>query len=162
MTVGLILLFGGYIVGADWTSFDGGFAPNEVQEPLEEPRKTFTDTESEFEAGLAPFVVLNPTTGEASTSETNEVVMIVRKFKFIPDTIHVKKGDIVRIKIASGDYETAHSFAIDEYGIYEQIPAGKDRAEMNIITFTADKAGKFTYYCNGYGHSETGTLFVTE
>jgi len=73
--------------------------------------------------------------------------------------ITVKKGDKVRIKITvtSG----MHDFKIDEYNVYADTQLNKE----SVVEFTADKAGKFIYYCTKPGHRENGhwgTLTVTE
>lgn len=73
--------------------------------------------------------------------------------------ITVKKGDKVRIKITvtSG----MHDFKIDEYGVYADTQLNKE----SVVEFTADKTGKFVYYCTKPGHRENGqwgTLTVTE
>ena len=73
--------------------------------------------------------------------------------------ITVKKGDKVRVKITvtSG----MHDFKIDEYGVYADTQLNKE----SVVEFTADKVGKFIYYCTKPGHRENGhwgTLTVTE
>jgi heme/copper-type cytochrome/quinol oxidase subunit 2 len=64
--------------------------------------------------------------------------------------ISVNKGDRVRIKVTNT--KGTHDFNIDEYGIREATPLGKEV----VIEFTADKAGEFTYYCSMPGHRQAG------
>ncbi|MFH1786450.1 MAG: cupredoxin domain-containing protein [archaeon] len=171
MTVGLLVLFGGYVKGFDFGAFPtvDGFGSGVELKASDQPsaqvedKKTFAEIESEFGASQpAPFVVLASGNEPDEAASAGETLLLIRKFRFTPDRIRVSMGDIVRLKIASGDYNTAHSFALDEYGVYVQVPAGKDRMDMTVVEFKADNAGTFTYYCNEFGHSEKGTLVVTE
>lgn len=66
--------------------------------------------------------------------------------------ISVNKGDRVRIKVTNT--KGTHDFNIDEYGIREATPLGKEA----VIEFTADKAGEFEYYCSMPGHRQAGQL----
>lgn len=81
-------------------------------------------------------------------------------FKFAPNRIEVKKGDTVEIvfKNTTG----FHDFVIDEFDARtSQIQAG----QTETITFVADKAGSFEYYCSVGTHRQMGmkgTLVVTE
>jgi len=70
--------------------------------------------------------------------------------RFSIKEITVKKGDSVKINVTvtSG----AHNFNIDEYNIHENTPLD----EQVTIEFTADKAGKFIYYCSMPGHRGNG------
>ena len=84
--------------------------------------------------------------------------MTAKKFEFSPSTITVNKGDKVKIKITSTDVN--HGFAIPEYGVSQKVDFGK----TEVIEFTADKSGEFTFFCNvfcGSGHKEMkGKLIV--
>ena len=64
-------------------------------------------------------------------------------------TITVQLGQRVIIQLRSLDI--THGFAIDAYNINAYIPPG----QTVIISFEANRAGNFTYYCNvfcGIGH----------
>lgn len=71
-----------------------------------------------------------------------------------PDNVTVHKGDKVRIILTNTDKKTAmtndpapmHGFIINEYGLQTNwgVPEGKSV----VFEFTADKAGKFAYYCS--------------
>lgn len=81
------------------------------------------------------------------------------KPQFAPNTLTVKKGDFVRIKITVT--KGMHDFKLDEFGIYAATPLNQE----TLVEFTADKAGTFIYYCNQPGHRELGhwgTLTVVE
>lgn len=72
--------------------------------------------------------------------------------------INVTQGTRVVLHATSAD--VTHGFAIEGYGINEEIPAG----EVVTIEFVADKPGDFTIYCTvfcGSGHPQhKGTLHV--
>lgn len=102
-----------------------------------------------------------------STDEVKEVTMTSYASvidegpgpRFSTKEITVKKGDKVKINVTvtSG----THNFNIDEYDIHEETPLN----EQVTIEFTADKAGKFIYYCSKPGHrmfGHWGVLNVVE
>ncbi len=62
-----------------------------------------------------------------------------------PDTITVKKGETVRLKIMSID--VTHGFAITGYNVST---GAINVGESETVEFVADKAGTFTFYCTVY------------
>lgn len=80
-------------------------------------------------------------------------------FSFTPKTITVKKGDKVTIDFKNT--QGFHNLTIDEYQVKTStISAGKDEK----VSFVADKAGTFQYYCAVANHRAMGmwgTLTVT-
>ncbi len=97
----------------------------------------------------------NQNTGTGNTVEIN---MRAFQWGFDPSTIEVNKGDRVKLHITSEDVE--HGFAISEFGVNANIPAG----QSTDVEFVADKAGTFRFFCSvfcGAGHSDmTGQLIV--
>lgn len=82
-------------------------------------------------------------------------------FAFAPSTMTVKKGDTVTVTFKNT--EGFHDFVIDELSgaTTSRIKGG----EEETITFVADKAGVFEYYCSVGEHRAmgmVGTLTVTE
>lgn len=82
-------------------------------------------------------------------------------FAFAPSTMTVKKGDTVTITFKNSD--GFHDLVIDELSgaTTSRIKGG----EEETITFVADKAGTFEYYCSVGEHRAmgmVGTLTVTE
>ena len=105
---------------------------------------------------------------EASTSDgmiknnENKVVINVegKNFSFSPNSIKVKKGDIVTINFKSvGGF---HDFVIDDFNVAtKQVQTG----EESSVTFIADKDGDFEFYCSVGKHREmgmVGTLVVED
>lgn len=87
------------------------------------------------------------------------IEVIGQNFSFAPVIISVKKGDKVTVNFKSA--EGFHDFVIDEFNVKtETIGTGKTAT----VSFTADKAGTFEYYCSVGNHRATGmkgTLTVT-
>ncbi len=79
-------------------------------------------------------------------------------FYFTPNTIKVKKGDTVKIIFKNDG--GMHDFVIDEYHVAtSRIGTGAEQT----VTFVADKAGSFEYYCSVGSHRQMGmkgTLIV--
>lgn len=103
------------------------------------------------------------TTADATASQTSDAkVFNVEAFQFsyTPATIEVKKGDTVTLKLSTRD--VPHSLAITDYNV--NVQAYPDAPGEQ--TFTADKAGEFTWRCKtpcGAGHTGmTGKLMVRE
>lgn len=83
------------------------------------------------------------------------------QWKWEPAEIHVKAGDLVKLKIFNEDnYD--HGFAIEAFGINKRLFPRRETQ----IEFIASRAGSFGFYCSvpcGQGHYEqVGTLFVEE
>ena len=95
-----------------------------------------------------------PFTGKAVTKEASlevlseevleEVItknLLVRDGEFVPNTVVVKKGDMVRlILLNQGPHE--HSFILDELDISKTLPLGTSTE----VIFTAEKQGVFEFY----------------
>lgn len=94
--------------------------------------------------------------GEAKTTTTpativKEFIVEGFNFKFSPSEIRVKKGDTVKIVFKNtGGF---HDWVVDEF-------SAKTKAlkapEEETITFVADKAGTFEYYCSIGSHRQMG------
>src|SRR6476660_397039 len=107
-------------------------------------------------AGLAAATVV---IGSGAPKE-KVIKLTAKKFEYSPAEITVKKGEPVVIEVSSEDVK--HGFSLPDFGIRTDIKPGS----VNRITFTPDKAGRFTFACDvfcGAGHEEmSGTLIVTE
>jgi cytochrome c oxidase subunit 2 len=91
--------------------------------------------------------------------QPHEIKMIARKFVFVPNSITVQKGELVRLVITSEDVD--HGIAIKEFDVDQIIKA----KQTKVVEFTADKEGKFEFFCSvfcGDGHPDmVGELIVT-
>ena len=82
------------------------------------------------------------------------------KDAFSPDTVIVKKGDIIDLEITAVNKD--YDFTQPDYGFYS-IPLPKGTATK--IQFQALNAGKFTFYCTscgGPGKGPVGYVTITE
>ena len=74
--------------------------------------------------------------------------------------IEVSKGDLVVFKLTSSD--VVHGFSLKDFEVY--LTDGIEPGKATYVTFTADKAGTFTFSCNaicGDMHQNMqGTLIV--
>ena len=101
---------------------------------------------------IAGFFIAKNFTGNVIKSDAKEFTIEAFRFGYSPDTITVNKGDKVRILINNTD--ALHGIRIPDLGI-----KGNE-----ILEFTADKTGEFTWYCTnmcGGGHMQMqGKLIV--
>ena len=96
---------------------------------------------------------------EKYISRIKEIKLEKFQFGFSPDSVVVKKGDIVKLEITSRD--VSRGVYIKEYGI--NIPVKK--GEIKKVEFLADKEGKFDILCSvfcGSGHSKMKGRIVVE
>ncbi len=96
----------------------------------------------------------------APSSDYHEFRLAASDSGFDPNTVTVKKGEKVRLIITATDCE--HEFRLEAFDIVQALKKG----DPEIIEFTADKAGTFTFkssiYC-GKGHAKmAGKLIVGE
>ncbi len=88
---------------------------------------------------------------EASISRRGKRVTVkmltVRSF-IAPDVIRVRRGDKVTLHVTNIEQtrDELHGLAINEYNVNIVIDPG----ETKSVTFTADKAGVYAYYCTNF------------
>ena len=85
---------------------------------------------------------------EAKATAPKLITINAGNFFFEPDSITVKAGQEVRVTF--GEVSGFHTFVIDELGVNESVKAGK------TVTFTADKAGTYQFYCSVGNHRALG------
>jgi cytochrome c oxidase subunit 2 len=95
-------------------------------------------------------------------ARTEEVHISAERFSFTPSEIRTTTGTTLRITLQSDD--TSHGFRIIGSDVDIEIPK-RGRGETTV-TFTPDKAGRYTFECSrlcGAGHSfMRGTIVVTD
>lgn len=108
---------------------------------------------------------LLPSTGEVKNTTAipkNAKVFEIeaKRFEFVPNTITVKKGENIVLKVKSSD--VTHGISLPEFGVNATLPPGKEVE----VSFLADKVGEFPFSCSvqcGHGHSQMrGKLIVEE
>jgi mono/diheme cytochrome c family protein len=81
--------------------------------------------------------------------EPDVVVKIMeRKWKYVPDRIEVRQGQVVRIEFQPTDngLGAGHGFSVDGYD-REASLNGAMVQRPKSVTFVADKAGTFSFHC---------------
>jgi cytochrome c oxidase subunit II len=116
--------------------------------------------------GLALLSATLPMTGAQERKDNtgtpvqgvHEIQVTLRKYEFSPGSLHVKKGERVRLIMAAVDHD--HGFKLDDFDINQKVRKGTTA----IVDFTADKSGTFQFRCSnvcGLGHrGMKGTLVV--
>jgi len=74
---------------------------------------------------------------------------------FDPRELEVRRGETVTL-VVSNDGALVHNISIDEFGVKRDYRPG----ETVRVTFTADRAGEFEFYCDEPGHREAGMVGV--
>lgn len=88
----------------------------------------------------------------------NVIVVNAEEFSFSQSNIKLKKGQKVTIRLVNQG-GAPHDFVVDELGIKSnRLRSG----EVEDITFTPDKVGKFAFYCSVPGHRQAGMEGVIE
>jgi plastocyanin len=97
---------------------------------------------------------------DVSVGDSKVFTLTGKPYEFSKDEIHVNKGDTVTIIFEST--EGLHDFVVDEFdAATEQVTPGV----ATSVTFVADKAGEFEFYCSVGNHRAqgmSGTLVVGE
>lgn len=92
------------------------------------------------------------------TVPKDTIEVIAKDFEFIPDTIRVKTGTLVTLKLKS--IEGTHGFNLGAFGIDERL----DENVTKIVEFYAGQEGEFGIRCShfcGIGHlGMTGKLII--
>lgn len=95
------------------------------------------------------------------------IKLMERHWRFVPDVIRVRQGQVVRIDFQPTDngLGVGHGFAIDGYDKSAFINGAMVQRPKSV-TFLADRAGTFTFYCatqcstGGLHPKMNGTLVV--
>ena len=94
-----------------------------------------------------------PGSNVAETEVVKEFSVDAVPFSFSPSTMSVNKGDTVKITVKN--VNGTHDFKIDEFNISTRT---LNTGETQTITFVADKAGTFEYYCSIGNHRTMGMV----
>jgi cytochrome c oxidase subunit 2 len=109
---------------------------------------------------LALFLLLaQARDSNGATAGVHEIPMKAKKYEFTPSSIHVKKGEHVKLLITAVDHD--HGFRLPAFDIHRDLKEG----ETTTIEFTADKAGTFPFACShvcGFGHRGMKAELVVE
>jgi len=92
---------------------------------------------------------------ESASNSNSEIEVTATNFEFNQPEYTVQSGDEVKINLSNAD--GSHGIAIDEFDVDIQ---GDGEA-----TFTPDKPGEYTIYCNipcGQGHDDMQSKLIVE
>ena len=134
----------------------------EESQPAESPEGNESDSLSASSEEESPEELPGVQIFESSPSDELEIVeveMTARQWEFIPDTIKVKKGQTVNLRITSVD--VAHGIAIPAFEVNEYL---KPASEVEV-SFVADKFGTFDFVCSlecGRGHNKMRGVVIVE
>lgn len=166
--IGLIFFFS----GSSDPSSDSQVAPADTQgventdnsnDELQDTESQPQDTESDntlLESDTELDASLETTSQTGSDSEPTEHVFTLDSFAFgyslegnRVEQIRVEQGDTVTINLTNS--EGYHDWVVDEFdAATEKINVG----ETTSVTFVADEAGTFEYYCSVGNHREQGMV----
>lgn len=101
-----------------------------------------------------PTAVSTTTTPSITTTKETKVFQLSNAgFSFTPKEITVKKGDTVKIEFTSKG--GIHDWVLDAFDAKtKQLQIG----ETGEVTFVANKAGTFEYYCGVGNHRQMGMV----
>lgn len=122
-----------------------------IQESVETPDAGTTSTEG---VAIPRYTTAAGKKGEASFRVFN--MEAVGK-TFIPETIVVNDGDLIKLEIQAkdGDYD----IFFPDFGVYKELPEGK----LVSLQFQAAPFGKYAFFCKNACKEEMGgTLIVNE
>ncbi len=77
------------------------------------------------------------------------IEMQAKRYEFVPDTVRVKAGTLVTLRITALD--GTHGFALGAFGIDERL----DENQTRVVEFYASKPGEYGFRCShfcGLGH----------
>ena len=108
---------------------------------------------------LAVFLLLAQARDSSGVSGVREITVTAKKYEFSPSSIHVKKGEHVRLLITAVDHD--HGFKLGAFDIQQELKKGA----TTTVEFTPDKAGTFRFACShvcGFGHRGMKAELVVE
>ena len=108
---------------------------------------------------LTSFLLLAQARDSSAAAGVHEIPMTAKKYEYTPSSIHVRKGEHVRLLITAFDHD--HGFKLAAFDIQQELKKG----ETTPIEFTADKAGTFRFACShvcGFGHRGMKAELVVE
>ena len=111
-----------------------------------------------FGCGESQIFVAVPSDLNIETVPKDTIEVIAKDFEFIPDTIRVREGTLITLKLKS--IEGTHGFDLGAFGIDERL----DENVVKTVQFYAVKKGQYGIRCShfcGIGHlGMTGELII--
>lgn len=128
--------------GTPMPAYDAAFSPDEIWSIA---AYVYSLGEDPLSGGGAPAAA---TAGEDLGTPDVVIKLMERNWKFVPDVLTVQQGQVVRIDFQPTDngLGVGHGFAIDGYDRVAFINGALVQRPKSV-TFVADKAGNFVFYC---------------
>jgi len=147
--------------GTPMPAFDGAFTADEIWSIA---AYVYSLGEEPLSGGGTP---ASATAGDALGTPDVVIKLMERNWKYVPDMLTVTQGQVVRIDFQPTDngLGVGHGFAIDGYDRVAFINGALVQRPKSV-TFLADKAGTFVFYCasqcstGGLHPAMNGTLVV--
>jgi plastocyanin len=76
-------------------------------------------------------------------SSVREILIAARRYAFSPNSIQVRRGERVRIRVNNADYP--HGM------IAPDLLAPPDQPDKTVLEFTATEPGQYRFFCSDYG-----------
>ena len=100
------------------------------------------------------------TLAQSDAPEIQPLDIVAKKFEYVPERILARKGRPLLLRFNAPEVPMGVHFA--DFGVRADIVPGRPA----MLSFTPDRAGTFTFYCDvfcGSGHEDmAGTLVVSE
>lgn len=142
--IGLIIIIGGTVAFVGSGS-NGGVVPTPMATPIMTATPTAMATATPTASGS--------TVGMEAKADV-ELTVNGGMFYYKPNVMKVKKGQTVKVTFVNdGGW---HDFNIDELNVHSSVI--KEAGEKTSVTFVADKAGTFEYYCSVMQHRQKGQV----
>lgn len=142
LVIGIVVVL--IVAGAGW------FLLKDQMMPLTSETMKITPADSLMNASPADSTMTESSDSAATGNEKNFTV-ISSNFKFDAPEIRVKTGDTVKITVKNS--QGFHDFVIDEFNVATKQANGPSE---ETVTFVADKAGTYEYYCSVGQHRSMG------
>jgi len=120
----------------------------EIAEDLEEETEEPEETEEEQEEAEE----IETSESDTTTTETKEIQITAKKWRFDPKTIEVNQGDKVKLVITNQNFDL--KFILLEFDLEAEILAG----ETQTLEFTPTKKGTFEFNCGTYCTEKYGEV----
>lgn len=125
----------------------------EVGETTETEAAAEIDTEAETDLSATSEIAEEPVTTTEPVSEVKEFTVDSFSFGYSVEEIRVNEGDTVTINLTNS--AGVHDWVVDEFdAATEIIRAG----ETTSVTFVADAAGTYEFYCSVGNHRAQGMV----
>ncbi len=135
------------------------YRANDTDDMMHDSESAMTsDTNDQSVDTSGPAVSATTTTTTTTVNvDTNSTVKAFTvtgsNFAFAPKQLTVKKGDTVKITFVNSG--GTHDFKIDEFNVETKKING---GQQDVVTFVANKAGTFEYYCSVGTHRQMGMV----